>query len=548
MANIAKPTNLNQIWAATGTKIDPGATKTSIGWVVQLPPYEYQNWAMNRADTAIAHFNQHGIPEWDVLTEYQGNLSYTQGSNGFIYKCLQTHTGLDPTNTNNSLFWRRAFEEYGSVATVQSALNAHLTNYATLSGISNIVAARANLSVYSKAEGDSRYAYKGGDNATPFLVGTATNGQHAVPLSQISSLLTPATESVFGTTRYATNAETEAGTIDTRAITPLKASTVFLKKSGNLAGLANVAQARTNLGLGSIATVAAEAVLFSANNLSELPNKALARSNLGLSDSVLYPSNTWLNRASNLADLTNIPGARSNLGLADTATIPSGNILLKADNLAGIGNQAIARQNLGLSDSGVYPSNTWLIRTANLGDLTNVQAARNNLGLSALVTWDPNAFMFKSENLAGLTNPTLARNNLGLSVVATYDPSAFLYKSNNLGEFFGNAGVARANLGLGGLATANASGILGPDIVFQNNWDAAGGATVLPNFVKMQWGSVSAGGSVTFRYPFTQSYSVTVTHGPNALGAPGAGVTGKTLTGFTLGYGTGGYMWMAIGV
>lgn len=547
MANIAKPTNLNIIWAAGGTKVDPGVTKTNIGWVVQLPPYEYQNWAMNRSDTAIAHFNQHGIPEWDVNTEYQGNLSYTQGSNGFIYKCLQTNTGLTPTNINNSLYWRLAFEEYGSVATVQSQLNAHLANYATLSGISNIVLARANLSVYSKAEGDARYAYKGGDNATPFLVGNASNAQHAVPLSQLNSLLVPASETTFGTTRYATVSETETGTVDNRAITPLKAATIYLKKSGNLVGLTDVPQARINLGLTPTSYADPAVFLYRADNLAGLTNLPLARSNLGLGSIATAPAGAYLQVAANLADLSNVPGARNNLGLADTATIPSGNILLKADNLAGIGNQAIARQNLGLSDSGVYPSNTWLIRGLNLGDLVNVQAARNNLGLTAVAVADPNIFMYKNENLVGLTNPAVARNNLGLSDSVIYPSNTWFVRVNNLSDL-PNPAAARANLGLGGLATANASGILGPDITFQNNWDAAGGGTIFPNGSKMQWGTVVAGGSVTFRYPFTQSYSVVVTHGPNALGAPGAGVTGKTLTGFTLGYGTGGYMWQAIGV
>ena len=547
MANIAKPTNLNIIWAAGGTKVDPGITKTNIGWVVQLPPYEYQNWAMNRSDTAIAHFNQHGIPEWDVNTEYQGNLSYTQGSDGMIYKCLQTHIGLNPTNINNNLYWSLAFEVYGSVQVVQTSLNAHLANYATLAGISNIVAARANLSVFSKAEGDTRYAFKGGDNATPFLVGNASNGQHAVPLSQLNSLLVAATESTFGTTRYATVSETETGTLDTRALTPLKASTVYLKKSGNLSGLANVATARANLGLTDIVTYPSTDILFKANNLAGLTNVALARSNLGLSDSGTYPSNTWLIRANNLSDIVDPSAARTNLGLTTTATTPLGNVLLKADNLAGIGNQAIARQNLGLSDSGVYPSNTWLIRTANLGDLTNAQTARNNLGLADTAVIPSGNIMLKADSLAGIGNPAVARGNLGLSDSVLYPSNTWLVRVNNLGDLPSPA-TARNNLGLGGLATANASGILGPDITFQNNWDAAGGGTIFPNGSKMQWGTVSAGGSVTFRYPFTQSYSVTVTHGPNALGAPGAGVTAKTLTGFTLGYGTGGYMWQAIGV
>lgn len=386
MANISKPTTLNTIWASTGTKVDPGITKTNIGWVVQLPPYEYQNWAMNRQDTAIAHFNQHGVPEWDVVTEYQGNLSYTQGSDGFIYKCLQTHTGLDPTNTNNNLFWKLAFEEYGSVQVVQSALNTHLANYATLSGISNVVLARANLSVYSKAEGDARYAFKGGDNATPFLVGTATNAQHAVPLSQISSLLTPATESTYGTTRYATISETETGTVDDKAVTPLKAATIYLKKSGNLSGLGNVATARSNLGLGSAATQADTAFLKTANNLSDLADFAMARSNLGLTSTATQPETYFLRTAQNLADLANVSTARNNLGLTALATTNPTSVMFKADNLSGLGDVATARNNLGLGSAALQPVTTFLQRANNLSDLTNAQTARNNLGLGSAST------------------------------------------------------------------------------------------------------------------------------------------------------------------
>lgn len=383
MANISKPTTLNVIWASTGTRVDPGVTKTNIGWVVQLPPYEYQNWAMNRQDTAIAHFNQHGVPEWDTNTEYQGNLSYSQGSNGFIYKCIQTNTGLDPTNTNNNLFWKLAFEEYGSVQVVQSALNAHLANYATLSGIANVVLARSNLSVYSKAEGDSRYAFKGGDNATPFLVGTATNPQHAVPLSQINSLLVPATESSFGTTQYATTSDTETGTRDDRAITPLKGATIYLKKSGNLSGLGNIATARTNLGLGTIATRASTEFLTVANNLSDVASVATARTNLGLGTAAVQAEGYFLRTVNNLSDLPNIVTARTNLGLTTLATTDPTTVLFKADNLAGLASVATARTNLGLADTATIPSSNLMFRANNLGDLTNAQAARNNLGLGS---------------------------------------------------------------------------------------------------------------------------------------------------------------------
>lgn len=386
MANITKPTGLSVIWAEGGTKIDPGTSKYSIGWVVQLPPYEYQNFIDNRQDRAIAHINQHGIPEWDSITEYQGLLSYTQGSDGIIYKCLQTHTNKDPSNPLNNTYWAIAFEAYGSVAAVQAALNAHITNYQTLSGIGNVAAARSNLSVYSKTESDARFAGLNGSPAQVFSVAVATQPQHAVRLDQVSSLLTQATEANLGVVRLATNAQTETGTDDLTAITPLKASTVYLKKSGNLAGMTNVATARSNLGLGTAATQNTTAFLQPANNLSDVTSVGAARSNLGLSNIVTLPAATFLQTANNLNDLPSAAQARINLGLTSLANADPTSVMYKSENLAGITNPAVARANLGLSDSGLYPSNTWLIRGNNLGDLTNVQQARNNLGLGGAAT------------------------------------------------------------------------------------------------------------------------------------------------------------------
>jgi hypothetical protein len=386
MPNITKPSNLSAIWAAGGTKIDPGAQKYNIGWVVQLPPYEYQNWVDNRQDQAIAHISQHGIPEWDAVTEYQGNLSYAQGSNGIIYKCIATNTNKDPSNVLNNAYWLQAFEEYGSVQVVSDALAAHITNYQTLSGIGNLAAARTNLSVYSKSESDTRFAGLNGSNAQVFSVAVATQPEHAVRLSQVSGLLTQATEGALGVVKLATNGLTETGTDDLTAITPLKAATVYLKKSGNLSGLTNVATARTNLGLGTAATANVGAFLQPANNLSDLTNATTARNNLGLTSTAVTPATTFAQVGNNLSDLPNKPAARANLGLTGMATQDPSQVMFKFDNLAGITNAATARFNLGLSDSGLYPSNTWLIRTSNLGDLPNPQAARNNLGLGNLST------------------------------------------------------------------------------------------------------------------------------------------------------------------
>lgn len=56
----------------------------------------------------------------------------------------------------------------------------------------------------------------------------------------------------------------------------------LLSKAGNLAGLANLATSRANLGLGTMATEATTAWLSKAGNLAGLTNTVTARNNLGL--------------------------------------------------------------------------------------------------------------------------------------------------------------------------------------------------------------------------------------------------------------------------
>lgn len=491
MASMVKPAGVNNIWAITGTKTDPGSTKANTGWVVELPPYQTANWIEFRQDSFIAHSNQHGVPEWDAVTEYQGNISYTKGSDGIIYKCLATNINTAPSNPLNSAFWVQAFEVFGSVAIVTASLNTHLGNYSTLAGIGNTAVARTNLSVYSKTEGDTRYAALVGLNTQAFSVATATLPAHAVPLSQFSSLLTQATEATAGIAQIATNAEVSAGVNDTDIVTPLKAATLYLTKAGNLAGLANVATARTNLGLGAISTMSDTLFLKLANNLSELPNKATARTNLGLSDSVLYPSNTWLIRANNLSDLLSPATARTNLGLGDIATLAQSSFLATANNLSDVPNKPVARTNLGLGTAATQPE-TYFNRVAqNLADVPDKAAARANLGLTAMALAVPTTYMLKSENLAGLANVATARANLGLTDSVLYPSNTWLIKSLNLGDL-SNVQAARNNLGLGSLSTRNVYGVSG-DLDF-SSWNAQGGWERKPNGLIEQWGYASING------------------------------------------------------
>lgn len=421
MANITKPLGLSIIWANTGTKDDPGEAKYNTGWVVELPPYQYQNWVDNRQDTAIAHINQHGIPEWDALTEYQGNLSYTQGSDGNIYKCLLTNTNTNPINPLNSAYWSLAFEVYGSVAVVQNQLDAHLANYATLAGIGNTAAARVNLSVWSRAESDARYAALAGNASQVFAVAPATQPEHAVRLGQVTGFLTQATESSLGVAALATNAKVAAGTDDLTIITPLKAATLYLSKAGNLAGLGNVATARSNLGLGSMALESATGFLRTTNNLSDVSSVVTARANLGLTSTATQPETYFLRTANNLSEVPDKAVARTNLGLTTTATTALSALLLKADNLAGLTNVALARNNLGLADTATIGSGNLMFRANNLGDVTNVQAARNNLGLGSAAT----------RNVVGVISDLNFSNGIAAGQGYTVLPNGWVMQAGN---------------------------------------------------------------------------------------------------------------------
>lgn len=239
MAKYTKP-DYSEQWASAGNIVAPNSAKIQVGHIVEKPNYEYMNWLQNRQDTAISYSLQMGVPEWDNTTQYQytsnSHASYVQ-RNGVVYKAIQTGTNKDPLT--EVAYWTIAFDDKGSAATVQSNLTTHITDYGTLTGLTNTATARTNLDVYSKDEaaqknGDAAQLFsvangttgneavnkgqldtkaeKNGSSSETFSVATATSAAHAVRKDQFDAKTGISTDTIAGIVEKATQAEMNAGT------------------------------------------------------------------------------------------------------------------------------------------------------------------------------------------------------------------------------------------------------------------------------------------------------------------------------------------------
>jgi len=100
--------SMEVLWAESGATVDPGASTTATGWVLEIPDYQVFNWILNRADEFMANVNDLGIPAWDTDTTYDEG-SWAIGSDGDLYRSnTGSNTGNNPTTESE---WD-SFEEY----------------------------------------------------------------------------------------------------------------------------------------------------------------------------------------------------------------------------------------------------------------------------------------------------------------------------------------------------------------------------------------------------------------------------------------------------
>lgn len=256
-----------------------------------------------------------------------------------------------------------------------------------------------------------------------------------------------------------------------------------LLPANNLSDLASASTARSNLGLGSAALLAATAVALVANNLSDLTNISTARTNLGLGSAAVQNTSYFLQTANNLSDLSSASTARTNLGLGSAAVLPATTFLQVANNLSDLGSASTARTNLGIGTIATQAASSVAITGGTIdgttiGGTTRAAAAFTNIGIGAAasasnkllvadVIADP-AGQTISSNFTSSTSYSSnnAQQTYGHFVTATLTQGAF-NGTNSTASLIGFRALAQTASGAGN--TGSITAIVGAIYGANNN-------------------------------------------------------------------------------
>jgi len=271
------------------------------------------------------------------------------------------------------------------------------------------------------------------------LAGVTLNVSDHIVFNQDAS--NPITSAMFD---VIDNTDAVASVNGQTGVVSLGASDVnALAIANNLSDLNNAGTARTNLGLGTSATLDTgtsngNVVVLDATGLPAVDGSQLT--------GVTSTDNTKLAIANNLSDLNSASTARTNLGLGTSATLDTGTsngnvVVLDATGLPAVDGSQLT----GVTST----DNTKLAIANNLSDLNSASTARTNLGLGTSATLDTGTSNGNVVVLDATGLPAVDGSQL-TGITATDNTKLAI--ANNLSDL-NNAGTARTNLGLGTSAT-----------------------------------------------------------------------------------------------
>jgi len=390
---------------------------------------------------------------------------------------LGVDNGSDQTISGQKTWTDEATYEAGVIANSVAADNVtagsfQVTGNTTLTGNLDIYGA-TTFNLASSATGDLYYRASGGEIAR---LGIGGPDQYLGVASGLPSWVTPP-----ATGDLASQAEAEAGTENTKTMTPLR-----------------TAQAIAELAVGEVTLAGAETLtnktlsdpkITLSGGAGDQPGDmyyndgtgTLMRLRLGDDGDTLIAdaftgkpvwgvSGRYLQPANNLADLVDFAAARSNLGLGLAATANTGGLdgelpfwdstLAPAAHWVGsdgtgeviLGDFEDLPAAMGLGTAAELNTGDILARVNNLNDLANVGTARTNLGLGTAATQPSSAFEPALGN-PGTNGYVLSSTTAGVrSWVPAGAGTGDLLSTNNLSDL-ANAGTARSNLGLQALST-----------------------------------------------------------------------------------------------
>ena len=209
MAVINKPDMNYGIWAENGNVEIPSSEKVELGWIAEKPLNEQMNWVQNRQDAMLQYINQHGIVEWDNVTEYPINAFVAR--EGVVYKALSQNVDKDPTL--NTSIWTVAFADFSQVDRINKIVNddGFVEHYVRKSApVLNAVAKGVGYAGQDLSKGvffdsvDNPYI-KSGANSQYNFNGTTTQENDVIRIKDIEHILEKYTRYKVGDLYVTTN-------------------------------------------------------------------------------------------------------------------------------------------------------------------------------------------------------------------------------------------------------------------------------------------------------------------------------------------------------